>query len=232
MAMDTEESLKEYLGLQLRVPLLGRHRSAGPHVRLRGQRRAGREGDPHRRQGGLRGAGAPLRPRGRRRRGDRPHRRPAGQPQGHQRARAGRAWSTTRRSGCSTSSRTPPAPACVIVTDPRGDAGHRDHRAGRAPRRGDRRRPGRGRRQPGAARAVRPGRGGGVRAAAVAEGRGGARRPGRPRRGGGARRRPPRGAAAPHPRRATSTRSARRCRPPTAASSTSPSCSPAPWACA
>jgi ATP-binding protein involved in chromosome partitioning len=56
MAMDTEESLKEYLRLQLKVPLLAEGRAAGPHVRLHRERRAGRQGDPHGRQAHLRGA--------------------------------------------------------------------------------------------------------------------------------------------------------------------------------
>ena len=56
MQMDTEASLREYLKVQARVPVFGRIGPAGPCVRLRRQRRAGGEGDPHRRQGVL---GAP-----------------------------------------------------------------------------------------------------------------------------------------------------------------------------
>jgi hypothetical protein len=53
MAMDTEQSLREYLNLQLHLPLVGR---IGPlaEPRLRRQRGAGCEGDPHRRQADLR----------------------------------------------------------------------------------------------------------------------------------------------------------------------------------
>ena len=53
MQMDTEASLREYLKVQARVPVFGRIGPIGARVRLRGHRRAGGEGDPHRRQGVL-----------------------------------------------------------------------------------------------------------------------------------------------------------------------------------
>ena len=89
----------EYLRLQLQRPAAGPHRPAGPHVRLRRQRRARREGDPHRRQALLRGPGAPLRPRRRRRRRHRPHRRPARRARGDPRAGAGRPGPRPDRAG-------------------------------------------------------------------------------------------------------------------------------------
>ena len=53
MQMSTEASLREYLRVQARVPVVGRHRAAGAGLRLRRERRAGGEGDPDRRQGVL-----------------------------------------------------------------------------------------------------------------------------------------------------------------------------------
>ena len=50
MQMDTEASLREYLKVQARVPVFGRIGPIARRVRLRRQRRAGRQGDPHRRQ--------------------------------------------------------------------------------------------------------------------------------------------------------------------------------------
>ena len=94
----------------------------------------------------------------------------------------------------------------------RGDAGQRDPRAGRAHPHRDPRRPRRRRGQPGAARAVRPGRGGGVR------------RPARARRRRPPSRRPPAarwprprrrragGHPAPHPQRAPRPPPRRACR--------------------
>ena len=90
MSMHTEESLKEYLRLQLKVPLRGAHRAAGAHLRLRRPRRTGRQGDPHGRQVPVGGPRAPLRPRGRRRGSDRPRRRAARGAEAHQRAGEGR----------------------------------------------------------------------------------------------------------------------------------------------
>ena len=51
MAMDTEASLQEYLRLNLKVPVLGRLGPLAPRAGFRRDGRAGREGDPHRRQG-------------------------------------------------------------------------------------------------------------------------------------------------------------------------------------
>ena len=126
----------------------------------------------------------------------------------------------------------------------RGDAGHRDPRAGRAAARRDRRAPGRGGGQPGAARAVRPRRGGGLRPPAPAHrGPGPDPGPGRRRLGhrhgrsrrarvGGraARRRPAGRHAAAHPGRAPDP-AARRAGPPRCRCSTCPTCSPGPTAC-
>ena len=148
-------------------PLVGPHRPARPDVRLRRQRRARGEGDPHRRQALLGGARAPLRPRRRRRRRP-PATSSASSPRPRRSTSSSRsAWSATRPAGCSTSSPTRARPASVDRRHARGDAGQRDDRAGRA---GcatetdvDARR---GRRQPGAARAVQPRRGGDLRRAA------------------------------------------------------------------
>ena len=119
MSMDTEESLKEYLSLQLKLPLVAR---VGPLARMFdfvATAAPGRQGDPHRRQARLGGAGAPLRPGRGRRLGHRPHRRPAGRPAGHQRAGAGRAWCASRPAGCSTSSATRRRPAWSSCRRPR-----------------------------------------------------------------------------------------------------------------
>ncbi len=161
----------EHRGLAARVPAAVRahpadrpHRAAGPHVRLRRRRGARREGDPRRRQALLRGARAPLRPGRRRRRGDRPHRRPDRRAAGDQRPGAGRHGARPDRRGCSSCSRTRPPPA---------SSSSRRRRRCRSPRPsssssalaqrdlgGRRRRRG----QPCAARAVRPRRGGDLRA--------------------------------------------------------------------
>ena len=167
---------KEYLSLQLKLPLVGRIGPLARSLRLRRQRRAGREGDPHRRQALLGGARAST---------------------------TTSSWSTP--SPPATSSASSPRPQAInelvqvgivreqtgwmldILGDPartgrghrddaRGDAGQRDDRARRHAAHRDQRRPGRRRREPGAARAVRPRRGGGLRPAARARCRGGARR--------------------------------------------------------
>ena len=111
MSMDTEESLKEYLSLQLKIPLVAR---LGPLARtfdFVANAAPGREGDPHDRQVPVGGARAQLRPRRRRRGRHRPHHRPARRPAGDPGARAGRAWCATRPAGCSTCSATRPRPA-------------------------------------------------------------------------------------------------------------------------
>ena len=135
--MDTEASLQEYLRLNLRVPHPGAGRAAGQGLRLRGHRRPRGEGDPHRRQDLLGGAGG--------------HRGPG---------RAGTSSSSTPPPpATSWPSSAPPRPsrssspsgpiktqtgwmgdllsdpavtALNVVDDPRGDARPRDHRAGRA----------------------------------------------------------------------------------------------------
>ena len=119
MAMDTEESLQEYLNLQLKLPLVGRIGPLARTLRLRRQRRARREGDPHRRQaragrcasghydlvvvdaaatGHIVGQLAA------------PARRSASSCRS--------AWCATRPSGCSTSSTTRRSTGVVIVTHP------------------------------------------------------------------------------------------------------------------
>ena len=57
MSMDTEASLKQYLSLQLKLPLVARIGPLARHVRLRGHGRAGRQGDRDRRQAVLGGQG-------------------------------------------------------------------------------------------------------------------------------------------------------------------------------
>ena len=115
-------------------PAAGPPRPAGPHARLRGRRRARRQGDPHRRQALLRGAGAPLRPRGGGRRRP-PATSSASWPAPRPSTTSCRwAWCATRRAGCSTSSTTPHQTGRRHRHHARGDAGHRDHRAGRPPR--------------------------------------------------------------------------------------------------
>ena len=109
------------------------HRPAGPHVRLRRRRRAGRQGDPRRRQARLRGARAALRPRRRRCRGQRAHRRPDRRPAGHPRARPGRHGPRAD----DVDDRDPRGPGAHRAGrrhDAGGDAGHRDARPPRAPR--------------------------------------------------------------------------------------------------
>ena len=50
MAMNTEDSLREYLRLFVKVPLLGKIGPLAAHVRLRGRCRSRCQGDPGRRQ--------------------------------------------------------------------------------------------------------------------------------------------------------------------------------------
>ena len=56
MAMDTEASLKEYLRLQLKVPMLAKVGPLARDLRLHRQRRTRGQGDPDGRQAHLRGA--------------------------------------------------------------------------------------------------------------------------------------------------------------------------------
>ena len=131
MTMDTEASLREYLKLQLRIPVVGPHRPAGQGVRLRGHRRARGPGDPHGGQALLRGPRAQLRPGGGGRPGLGPHRRASWPPPRPSTTWSRWASSAPRPTGCSRSSRTPDHRAGGRV-HARGDAGQRDHRAGRA----------------------------------------------------------------------------------------------------
>ena len=159
--------------LNLRVPGARPRRPARQGARLRRERGAGREGDPHDRQDLLGGAGGdrgPLRhrPRRRRRGRDRPHRRAA------RRARRRSASSSTsvrcarRRSGSSELLADPAITAVNIVTTPEempvaetielvDELRAEVHGAARH-----------GRREPGAARAVHARRRGDVRSAARA----------------------------------------------------------------
>ena len=111
MAMDTEESLKEYLKLQLKVPLLAR---IGPLARTfdfvanaaPGVKEILTVGklcwEVRERHYDLVVVDAV---------GHRPRRRPARRAPGDQRAGAGRAGAQPDRAGCSTSSATRPRPA-------------------------------------------------------------------------------------------------------------------------
>ncbi len=224
MAMNTEDSLREYLRLFVKLPARRPHRPAGPHVRLRRRRRAGRQGDPRRRQALLRGPRAPLRPRRRRRRGQRAHRRPDRRPAGDPRAGQGRHG--PRPDG--VDDRHPRGPGDHRARrrhDAGGDAGHRDDRPRRSPRPRRRRRGVGDRGQPRAAGAVRPSPDGG-------------RRPPRRRRAAPRRRRRPRGAPGRSPRRrsprpagAPATATSSGCAPASRAACpccTCPSCSPRP----
>ena len=182
MTMNTEDSLQ-------RVPEAASSRSRcsdgsdpWPGARLRRERGAGREGDPHGRQGvlgGARGARGPRRlgPRDRRRRRDRPHRRPARRARRDPGARAGRAGAPADR----VDDRAPLRPGdhrAQRGRDARGDAGQRDDRARRDRPRGAVGAARRGDRQPGAARALHPRRRGRVRRAPRTPPAGrGARRP-------------------------------------------------------
>ena len=194
-------------------------RPAGPHVRLRGQRRTGGQGDPHGRQvpvGGARARSYDLVVVDAVATG--PHHRPARRAPGHPGARAGRAWSATRRGGCSTSSATRRRPASSSWPRPRRC---RSTRRSSWPTRlpvGDGRRPGGRGRQPRAPGAVRPGEEEVFDAARRTRRRGRARArpwaaPVRPH----PRRRAAGGHAAAHPRRAPgppaggAARRARRC---------------------
>ena len=148
-------------------------------LRLRGQRRARGEGDPHHRQAPVGGARAALRPRrGRRRRppatssASSPRRRPSTSS-----CRSGLVRDQTR--WMLDILADPASTGAVIVAAPEEmPVNETIELVDRLARR-DRRRPGRGRRQPGAARAVRPRRGRGLRpsARAATHRRGARRRP-------------------------------------------------------
>ena len=163
--MNTEDSLREYLRLYVRLPLVARARPAGPHVRLRGRRRARGQGDPDRRQGLLRGPRAPLRPGGRRRRGVRAHRRPARGAVGHQRPGPGRPGPRADPLDDRDPGRSGTRPAWSWSRRPRSCRWSRrwSCSTGSAPRCPVRRRGGGG--QPRPAGAVHPRRRGGVRRA-------------------------------------------------------------------
>ena len=175
MAMDTEESLKEYLRLQLKVPMLAK---VGPLARtfdfianaapgVKEILTVGKLTYEVRER--------PLRPGGRRCLRHRPRRRPAGVARGDQRPGEGRAGAEPDR----LDDRHPhrPRPDRGGRGDRAGgDAGVRDARAGRPTGRRDRHRGRLGGGQPGAARAVRPQRRGDLRPGARARCARGARR--------------------------------------------------------
>ena len=204
MAMDTEQSLKEYLRLQLQLPLVARIGPLARSLDFVAQRRAGREGDPHRRQAPVEVARAPLRPRRRRRRGHRTRRGAARPRRDHPRARAGRHGARPDAMDARHPER-PGADGRRHRRAPRGDAGQRDHRARRSHQSDDERRSRRRRREPGAARAVRARRGGSCSSASASR-PGAARRQLSPARASQprARRRRARRATAPHAARRTS----------------------------
>ena len=133
MSMDTEESLKEYLQPPAQAAAARPDRAAGPHLRLRGQRRAGGQGDPHRRQARAgRSASATTTSSSSTPPATRPHRRPARGARRPSTSWCRSGWCATRPAGCSTSSATRPSTGVGDRGHARGDAGQRDARAGRA----------------------------------------------------------------------------------------------------
>ena len=176
MQMDTEASLREYLKVQAQGAGVRAHRAHGARVRLRRHRRAGGEGDPHRRQGLL---GAARVARGSRRlgshRGRRRRDRSRDQPARRARARS-RSWcrsgrSATRPDWMVELLSDPSLTALNVVTSPEEMPVNETIElvATRAPgaRRAARCRD----REPGAPRAVHPRRRGGVRRACASRGR-------------------------------------------------------------
>ena len=161
MAMNTEDSLREYLRLFVQRPAASAR--IGPLARTFDFVADAAPGVKEILAVGklcLRGARAPLRPGRRRRRGERPHRRPDRRAAGDPRAGPGRAGARPDASGCSTSSTDPARTGVVIVTTPEEmPVTETIELLDRAASR-DRRRRRRRRRQPGAAGAVRPRRGG------------------------------------------------------------------------
>ena len=130
MSMDTEASLREYLKLNLRIPVVGRIGPLAKAFDFVATAAPGRARDPHGRQVLLRGPGAPLRPGRGRRAGQRPHRGPAGRAPGDQRPGEGRAHPQPDR----LDARHPLRPGPDRARGrhhARGDAGQRDARAGR-----------------------------------------------------------------------------------------------------
>ena len=179
MAMDTEASLRSTCGSTCGCPCRA-HRADGQGLRLRGHGRARGEGDPHHRQGllggprGDRGPGA-VGPRHRRRPRHRPRRRPARAPQAiGELVTVGPVSTQTGWMGDLLAD--PAVTALNVVTTPEEmPVDETIQLVGRvradpvgAPRGG--------RREPGAARAVHPGRRGRLRGAAP-------NRPGRRPRG-------------------------------------------------
>ncbi len=118
MSMDTEASLKQYLSLQLRLPLVAR---VGPLAKMFdfvAIRRPGGQRDRHRGQAVLGGQGTPLRHGHRRRLRQRSYREPAGCARRPSTSwcRSGR--SASRPAGCSTSSTIRPLTGLVVVATP------------------------------------------------------------------------------------------------------------------
>ena len=131
--MNTEDSLREYLRLFVKIPLLGRIGPLAKTFDFVADAAPGRQGDPRRRQAVLRGARAQLRPRDRRRRGVGPHRQPDRCAAGDPRPRAGR----SRPRSDAVDARHPRRPVAHGRRhrhDAGGDAGHRDDRPARPAR--------------------------------------------------------------------------------------------------
>ncbi len=164
MSMDTEASLREYLRLNLRIPVVGR---IGPLAKVFDFVATAAPGVREILTVGkfcYEVRERPLRPRRGGRLGHGAHRRAAGRPQAiNELVKVGLIRSQTDW-------------MLEILSDPahdrpgdrhhpRGDAGQRDHRAGVESGQRDVGRAGRGDREPGAARAVRAQRGGGLRRA-------------------------------------------------------------------
>ena len=129
MSMDTEASLREYLKLHLRIPVVGR---IGPLAKAFDFVATAAPGVREILTVGklCYEVGAPLRPGRGRRPGQRPHHRPAGRAPGHQRPGQGRADPHPDRLDARHPLR--PAPDRAGGGDhARGDAGDRDARAGR-----------------------------------------------------------------------------------------------------
>ena len=131
MAMNTEDSLREYLRLFVRIPLVGR---IGPLARTFDFVADAAPGVKEILAVGklvLRGARAPLRPRRRRRRGERPHRRPARRAAARSASSSRSASSATRREWMIDILDDPARTGARHRHDAGGDAGHRDDRAAR-----------------------------------------------------------------------------------------------------
>ena len=165
MSMDTEESLKEYLSLQLKIPLVAR---LGPLARtfdFVANAAPGVKEILTDRQVPVGGARATATTSSWSTPSPPATSSASSPPRRRSRSSCRSGWCATRPAGCSTSSATPTQTGVVIVAAPEEMPVNETLELADRLADGDRRRPRRRRRQPGAARAVRPGRGGGVRAA-------------------------------------------------------------------